>query len=110
MNRTELLSFHESLCKHARDLMSRKNADYADSHCDSDNIFGNLDLVEHLFHGSMTTEHGIIVRMGDKLARLANGVTRDLQVTDESLMDTAIDLINYTVLLLAKVQTRKPPS
>lgn len=106
MNRTELLDFHSQITRSARALMEKKNTDYSDHDDESHNVFGNLDLVELLFQGEITTELGIIVRMADKLARLANGVRHDLKVTDESLTDTGQDLINYTILLLAKVQTR----
>ncbi len=68
--------FHEE----AMEIFKKKNSDYGDS-------FANYGPV------------GVIVRMGDKINRLANitksGVTL---VNDESIRDTLIDLHNYAAM------------
>ena len=52
--------------------------------------------------GICTTEQGFLVRMTDKLSRLSTfAVSGDLKVKDESVKDTILDLINYSVLFIA---------
>ena len=94
--------FHVEVCDKSRDLMRAKNADYADSY----QPFGNLDVVESIYRGQITTEQGIVIRMGEKVARLATATQRPLEVQDESVVDTCCDIINYAILLLAKQTTR----
>ena len=56
-------------------------------------------LVESL--GVATTEEGFVVRMSDKLMRVANLVSSGNPnlVEDEKIEDTLIDLANYALLL-----------
>ena len=95
MNRDELLALHASITSAARELMARKNHDYG-----GHDVMGNLRLIEQLFP-HLTTEIGILIRMGDKLSRLAVLSTEDALVKDESIQDTCQDLINYAVLFIA---------
>ena len=71
---------YEKVHKEAMEIFKKKNSDYGDS-------FANYGPV------------GVIVRMGDKINRLANitksGVTL---VNDESVRDTLIDLHNYAAM------------
>jgi len=64
------------------ELFKRKNADYGDAFAD----YGPV---------------GVMIRMGDKLRRMASiskaGVTL---VGDERLRDTALDLANYSMMLI----------
>lgn len=110
MNRKQLLQLHEDMSNRSRTTMEAKNSDYADEA--EDMVFGNLDLIEALFPSftlsRLTTEVGIVIRMGDKLKRLATGVQRAYKVNDESFEDTCLDLINYSILLLAKHKSRQP--
>jgi len=63
------------------DLFTKKNTDYGDA-------FANYGIV------------GVMVRMGDKIARI-NSLSRNKnKVTDESIMDTFIDLYNYSIMAL----------
>ena len=96
MNRRDLLAQHKVLCDEARDLMLLKNKDYASDDCP----FANFSRCEQM--GIVSTEKGFMVRMVDKLSRLLNFIQREeFSVTDETLKDTTIDLVNYTVLLYA---------
>ena len=67
------------------ELFKKKNTDYGDA-------FANYGVV------------GVLVRMGDKIARLQSITTNSVSlVNTESLRDTLIDLHNYsamTVMLL----------
>jgi len=64
------------------ELFTKKNIDYGDAFAD----YGPV---------------GVMIRMGDKLRRMASisktGVTL---VGDERLRDTALDLANYSIMLI----------
>lgn len=105
MRRETLINHHVSVCGCARDLMIKKNQDYASS----SDAFGNLDLVESVSHGDMSTEQGIIVRLADKLSRAWTLTKQPPAVASESLDDTILDIINYAVLLSAKLYDRRVP-
>jgi len=86
LTRTDLYLMHETLTREALNLMRAKNSDYAAA----DDPFKNFRR-----HGL----YGIVVRLSDKLARLENYVkTGQLTVKDESVRDTVLDLINYSIL------------
>jgi hypothetical protein len=58
----------------------------------------------------MFEEFGIVVRLSDKVARLRTFCERGvLDVKDESVEDTLVDVINYAVLFAAYLQDKKPP-
>ena len=64
------------------ELFKRKNQDYGDA-------FANYGVI------------GILVRMGDKIARLQSISTKSVSlVNSESLRDTLIDLHNYSAMAI----------
>jgi hypothetical protein len=86
MTREGLLALHVKLCNEAKDLMVKKNHDYGANSDPFRNFrtFGSL---------------GILVRMSDKLARLHSYLENGkLKVEDETVRDTLLDIINYSVL------------
>lgn len=86
MTRDELAAHHKKLCDEARELMLRKNHDYAN---DAD-VFRNFRAFGRF---------GILVRLSDKLARLNSFMEKGkLQVINETLHDTLLDITNYCVL------------
>lgn len=88
-NQQTLLEFHEKFAAAAKKLMKSKNCDYAD---DTD-PFANFRR-----HGRF----GILVRLDDKLLRLGNMLKKKkFEVSDESLHDTLIDVVNYAILFAA---------
>ena len=98
MIQSELLALHEGLCEKARQIMRNKNHDYAG---DAD-PFANFRLTEHL--GLAHSEVGLLVRMCDKLSRLATYARCGrLDVVGESVEDTCLDMINYVVLLVGLI-------
>lgn len=103
MTPQDLIKYHKEICSAAADLVSRKNNDYANPGTKTDPLapFKNFMLCEKL--DICSTEAGILTRLTDKLARLSHLVqdSFEQQVKDESITDTAMDLINYTILLLA---------
>ncbi len=96
MNRELLLELHKDLTSRARSLMMEKNKDYG-----GPSVLGNLTFVQNLSQGQVSTEKGIIIRMGDKLARAWTLCDREPSVKGEPLDDVILDLINYAVLLKA---------
>jgi hypothetical protein len=76
------------------EISRKKNADYAGAA----DPFANFRVCASL---GIPVEVGLIVRMSDKMARIANltkpGVVA--QVVDESVLDTLSDLANYAMIL-----------
>lgn len=104
MTREELLKHHEVLCKQARDLMDKKNRDYAGN--DGKEPFANFTRVESM--GICSTEQGFMVRLTDKMSRLSSILqSGKTNVTNETFDDTLVDVINYIVLLSAYRQEKQ---
>ena len=101
MDRNKLLEVHKTTCEAARLLMEKKNQDYATNL----SVFENLDMCEAV--GLTSTEKGILIRIQDKLTRLRILLDKPPHVKDESFDDSARDVINYVVLLIAKRSTRE---
>ena len=72
----------------ALELFRRKNADYGDAY----KTYGPV---------------GVIVRIGDKIARLSQvSRTQVRMVDDEALRDTLIDLHNYAAMAISLMDER----
>lgn len=97
MTRDELLEFHRAFCEEARALMARKNHDYAGN--SGAEPFANFTRVESL--GICLTEQGFLVRLTDKLSRLATFVASRKLLVAESVRDTCLDVANYIILFAA---------
>lgn len=105
MNRDEYLKLHEVLCKEALELSTRKNHDYAGK--GGEQPFANFERCEAM--GICTTGQGFLVRMTDKLSRLASfEQAGEFKVKDESVKDTVLDIVNYAVLYYAQKQSKAP--
>ena len=74
------------------EIARNKNNDYAES----GDPFKNFRGCER--HG-VPLPLGIMVRMEDKMARLGNLLQKEPSVVGESVLDTALDLANYAVIL-----------
>lgn len=83
------------------ELMKRKNMDYAGNH----EVFHNFHSVERF--GICAAEIGILVRMSDKMARIANLIDQPASVSAESLSDTLTDLMNYANILKVYLDNKK---
>ena len=97
MTRDELITALEQTFAECLETCRAKNTDYAHS----DNAWGNLGLVEYLFPGHVSMEQGVIVRLSDKLQRIAGATLHPLAVKDESFDDTCDDIIVYAAILKA---------
>jgi len=81
------------------DIAVKKNQDYSGAE-----PFQHFMLVERL--GVTSAEKGIVVRMCDKVSRIANLLEKDAAVVDESIQDTLLDLANYALILEALINYR----
>jgi hypothetical protein len=80
--------------KSCAELARQKNNDYAGENTpDPYRNFRNSSIV------GIPPQHGVLVRMTDKLVRIGNLMKQDAQVKDESIDDTLDDLINYAAIL-----------
>lgn len=99
MNRRELFDLHLELSKKAQDLMMKKNEDYTSQ---DDNCLSNLDGSSFV---GVSIVKGILIRMMDKIKRIQSFDEKGYNaVSEESIEDTIIDLINYSVLLNAALK------
>ena len=103
MTRDDLMKIHEELCLKGRELMDKKNRDYAGR--GGTEPFANFTRVESM--GICSTESGMLVRLTDKMSRLSSfAESGKLAVENESFEDTIIDVINYMVLFYAYLQDK----
>ena len=102
MTAVELIEHAKTTFAKCVDVMTKKNADYSSSDA---NAFRNFELVEHLKIADKKS--GLLVRLADKLSRVANLLTKDAAVVEESLQDTVEDAINYLVILHAMLESDK---
>lgn len=104
MNREKYLKFHRKICDDMVKLTEAKNRDYCGK--SGDDAFANFSRVESL--GVCSVEQGFLVRMVDKVCRVASFVDRgELSVKDESVKDTLMDLANYSILLMGYLESKK---
>ena len=90
MNKVEK---HAQICKSLNELYARKNADYGDS------------------FGKSFTEYGLTmacIRLEDKLNRIKSLTKQAAQVSDESIVDTLMDLANYSIMTLVELAQNEP--
>lgn len=92
LTKEQLFTLHTTTCNKALELCKKKNHDYSKGH-----PFGNFMVAEAM--QVTTAEGGIIVRLGDKLSRLSSVLEKGAMVQEESIEDTCIDIINYSILL-----------
>lgn len=102
MDKTQYFEALEKTFRNGLNLMKLKNADYAGQR----DPFKNFRLCEQL---GVSLEQGILVRMSDKLARVANLLKNEASVSDESVRDTLIDLMNYSAILLVWKESQDMP-
>jgi hypothetical protein len=100
--REDLFKLHQDICSEALELMKKKNNDYA-SGADP---FMNFRRAEYL--GFSTAELGVLIRMTDKMSRISTFLKNgDLCLSNESVYDAIIDMINYSVLLAGLLKDKE---
>lgn len=89
----------ERTYKESLAIAKLKNQDYANS-TDPYRNFRFAELV------GVSVERAILVRISDKLARIANCIDKTTAVKDETVTDTLSDLINYSAILKAYMENK----
>lgn len=103
MNKHDYFKFHRECLEKMAKITAAKNADYTGVGTDP---FANFTRVEAL--GICSTEQGFLTRMVDKIARITSFVQKgELQVKDESVEDTLLDLANYAILFAGYIKSKK---
>lgn len=82
----------------ALEIMRKKNHDYTP---DNDPI-ANFRMAEII--GVTTKERAIMVRLLDKIVRIANGLNKEYAVDDEKMQDNILDAINYLAILYYTIE------
>lgn len=95
MTQSDYVNRFTQVAQYMVGLTQRKNADYAGS----EDAFKNFELIEVLTSGRISTAAGILVRLTDKLQRMANLLARPPQVVEESLEDTCLDNAVYSMIM-----------
>lgn len=103
MTREEFFKYQEETFNKMMALTRKKNADYAGQGGDAFNNFTRIEII-----GVASTEQGFLTRMFDKFSRIISFMQNgELQVKDESVEDTLIDLANYSILMAAYLKSKK---
>lgn len=103
MDRKQFVEMHGAFCDKIKEITAAKNADYTSASSDP---FFNLSTVERM--EVCSTEVGIITRMTDKFTRLIS-LTKPgavAKVTNESIIDTLLDMANYSILLACYLKSK----
>jgi len=103
MTKQDYFKFHQDCLDKMAKITAAKNADYTGV---GDDPFANFTRVEAM--GICSTEQGFLTRMMDKMSRINSFVQKGtLQVKDESVEDTLLDLANYAILLAGYIRSKK---
>jgi len=100
MNSTEFVQSIENTYKTAVEIVKAKNHDYAGT-TDPFKNFKNSEFF------NIPVEKGILVRLGDKMARISNLLDSEAQVKDEKITDSIVDALNYLAILKAWLEAKK---
>ena len=96
MTQAELLRHMEKTFADCLATAQRKNTDYAGA--SGENPFANFEACVVV---GVPVERGFLVRIMDKIKRISNLLDQEAQVTNESIIDTLDDAINYLALMKA---------
>lgn len=103
MNQKDYLTRHKQVIDLMHETTKAKNSDYCGT---SGDPFHNFKMVESL--GITDAGTAIMVRMSDKIARITSFMQKNtLEVKDETVIDTCIDLANYVVILALWFEHKK---
>jgi len=104
MNQTEFIARLAELYALNVEISRKKNADYGAEN----DPFLNFRGIEVLTKGRISTADGILVRISDKVQRIANLIDgTEAQVLDESLLDSLSDCANYLMILRMWLEEKK---
>lgn len=101
VSRKRFLEAHKYITGAAYDLCLNKNDDYAGE----DEAYGNLRVADDW--GIASVEAGLLIRMADKMRRLATLIHgKPAAVKDEKMADSLLDIINYAVFMVLALDER----
>lgn len=99
MNKQEFFQYHIEFTRKMLKISQQKNADYTGG---DESPFANFTAVER--NGIASTEQGFLTRMMDKMQRINSYAQQGkLEVADEKVEDTLMDLANYCILMSAYI-------
>jgi len=115
MTKQEYIKYHEEFCLQMIDITKKKNADYAGA---GDDPFNNFRHIGNFVGGQLGNAAGtgpvdviaigFLTRMSDKFARIGSFISNgELQVRDESVEDTLLDLANYSALFAGYLREQR---
>lgn len=94
----------EDTFKRGLELIKLKNSDYATGI----DPFANFKWSKLM---GLKVEQAIMLRILDKMARLSNIMKKgEVSVKEESVTDTALDIINYMAILLEYLKDENRPT
>lgn len=100
MTTQQFLDSIEKSYADALEIIKAKNKDYASS----TNPFRNFEYAQYV---NVDVPDAIMVRISDKMARIANLLHQEGRaVMDERIEDTILDCANYLVILKAYLEDR----
>ncbi len=103
MTKAEYMLFHSQMCDMMIEITKKKNADYAGS---GDDPFSNFRQIGGLVQMPNVIEIGFLTRMSDKFSRIGSFISNGtLQVKEESVEDTLLDLANYCLLFAGYIKS-----
>lgn len=98
MTKQDYIEFNKTFCERMIEITKKKNADYSGAGADPFNNFRHVKNFIHLESVDLVAV-GFMTRMSDKFSRIGSFISNGtLQVEDESVQDTLLDLANYSAL------------
>ena len=105
MTKDEYMVFHKECCDKMVEITRAKNADYTGG---SGDPFANFQQIGNLIQLPSVVEIGFLTRMSDKFSRIGSFVTKGkLQVKDEGVADSLLDLANYCILFAGYLKSKE---
>lgn len=80
---------HKEICERLNNIYSAKNKDYGDSFSEGYKEYG-LTMPS--------------IRLEDKLRRFKQLIRQNPEVKDESILDTLLDLANYSIMTIMELE------
>lgn len=104
MTKQEYMAFHSEFCERMVAITKAKNADYSGA---GDDPFNNFRHIQNFVQVEKVdiVAVGFLTRMTDKFSRVGSFISNGtLQVKDESVADTLLDIANYAALFAGYLQ------
>jgi hypothetical protein len=85
----DLVNKHKEICNRLNKIYESKNKDYGDS------------------FSKGFEEYGLVmpaIRLEDKIRRYKQLISQEAKVKDESIIDTLLDLANYSIMTVMEIE------